>query len=160
MQSRKKEKKKILKRSRQQTNLEVTCTIHKDKKQNKSSHVIVRVDALSSLTLIGTHGNSGNAHATARAPASLVNSEIPTKNSLPVNSTSPPSSLAFGSAISTIAKSSSFLRIARVFSTCWEKKIKVSNYSIEITKFTFETTNNHELALGFMPMHFFLLFYV
>lgn len=74
------------------------------------------------LTLIGTHGNSGNALATALAPDSLVKSEIPTKNSLPVNRTSPPSSFAFGSAISTSAKSSSFLRIARVFSTY--KKLK------------------------------------
>ena len=69
------------------------------------------------LTLIGTHGNSGKALATALAPASFVKSEMPTKNSLPVNNTSPPSSFAFGSAISTNAKSSSFFRIARVFST-------------------------------------------
>lgn len=71
------------------------------------------------ITLIGQTGNSGKAAATARAPASLVNSERPTKNSLPVNSTSPPSSFAFGSEISTKAKSNSFLRIARTFSTCW-----------------------------------------
>lgn len=73
------------------------------------------------LTLIGTHGNSGNAFATARAPASFVNSEIPTKNSFPVKRTSPPSSRAFLSAISTNAKSNSFLRIARTFSTFNEK---------------------------------------
>lgn len=72
----------------------------------------------SGLTLIGTHGNSGNAFATALAPASFVKSERPTKNSFPVNNTSPPSSFALGSAISTSAKSSSFFSIARMFSTC------------------------------------------
>lgn len=38
-------------------------------------------------TLMGVQGYSGNAAATARAPASLVQSEIPTKNSLPANKT-------------------------------------------------------------------------
>lgn len=35
-------------------------------------------------TLIGTHGYSGNAAATALAPASFVKCDSPTKNSLPV----------------------------------------------------------------------------
>lgn len=47
------------------------------------------------FTLIGTHGYSGNAAATALAPASFVHDDSPTKNSLPVNSTSPPSNFAF-----------------------------------------------------------------
>jgi len=34
-------------------------------------------------TLMGTHGYSGNAAATALAPASFVKCDSPTKNSLP-----------------------------------------------------------------------------
>ena len=37
------------------------------------------------LTLTGVHGKSGNAAATARAPASFVHSDRPTKNSRPRN---------------------------------------------------------------------------
>lgn len=37
------------------------------------------------FTLIGVHGNSGKAAATALAPASLVYLPTPTKNSLPTN---------------------------------------------------------------------------
>lgn len=36
------------------------------------------------FTLITQHGNSGNAFATALAPAIFVNFERPTKNSFPV----------------------------------------------------------------------------
>lgn len=38
-------------------------------------------------TLIGTQGYSGNAAATALAPASLVHCDKPTKNSLPASKT-------------------------------------------------------------------------
>lgn len=37
----------------------------------------------SKFTLIGTHGYSGNAAATALAPASFVHCDRPTKNSFP-----------------------------------------------------------------------------
>lgn len=68
-------------------------------------------------TLIGVTGNSGNADASAVAPRSLVRAEIPTKNSLPVNRTSPPSIMAFESAISKTDKLSSFLSMALIVST-------------------------------------------
>lgn len=46
---------------------------------------IVGVSRKFDFTLIGVHGNSGNAAATALAPASLVYLPTPTKNSRPTN---------------------------------------------------------------------------
>lgn len=45
---------------------------------------------------MGVHGYSGQVEATATAPSVFVNVERPTKNSLPVNSTSDPQRMALG----------------------------------------------------------------
>lgn len=45
--------------------------------------LVINIRYRTVLTLIGTHGYSGNAAATAFAPPSFVKLEIPTKNSLP-----------------------------------------------------------------------------
>lgn len=106
------------------------------------------IGGLSGFTLTGVQGYSGNAAATALAPASFVHSDRPTKNSLPnngsklkvkflksnnllynqsnyynnlpVNKTSPPSSLAIGSDISIIGKSNSFFNTTLIVSI-WKK---------------------------------------
>lgn len=65
---------------------------------------------------MGTQGYSGKAAATALAPASFVNFDRPTKNSRPVNNTSPPSRRAFLSAISTKGSSSSFFKTTLIAS--------------------------------------------
>ncbi len=61
-------------------------------------------------------GYSGNADATAFAPAIFVVFDKPTKNSRPVKRTSPPSIIANGSLISTILRPSR-RRIVRIIST-------------------------------------------
>ncbi len=70
-----------------------------------------RADTRSKVT-----GYSGNADATAFAPAIFVVFVKPTKNSRPVKRTSPPSILANGSLISTIQRPSR-LSIVRIIST-------------------------------------------
>lgn len=98
--------------------------------------------------LMGVTGYSGKAAATALAPDSLVRCDNPTNisrpivcqhweqfvwilkiqsivwiNKIPVNKTSPPSRVAFGSAISMTGSLSSFLIIARIVSTFHYKHI-------------------------------------
>lgn len=108
-----------------------------DKDEVKIEPILIRRQ--NPITLIGVQGNSGNAAATALAPASFVHLPIPTKNSLPkidffknlvqflitslyvesyipVNRTSPPSRVADLSAISIIGRSSSFLNTALIVS--------------------------------------------
>jgi hypothetical protein len=71
-------------------------------------------------TLSKVTGYSGNADATALAPAKFVVFDKPTKNSRPVNRTSPPSIVANESLISTILRPSR-LSIVLIISTYTHK---------------------------------------